>query len=176
MSWAFAEKGERLAELPWGGSVPPEFLVAPDPDAATEKWVEWANRLPNLAAFGVRCTKMDDEFCYFDLVDTAHPLNPNGALNGGVIAGAMDQAMGVVGSRVTPPGYSLVTAGLSVQFHSPAMPSVRMVGRVLPGGNRVKFVETVMYDCAGRRCATEQGTMVIGPVPRICAGRLGDDV
>jgi hypothetical protein len=41
-----------------------------------------------------------------------------------------------------------------------------MRATLLPGGNRVKFVEVVLTDCDGNHCATAQGTMIVGGAGR----------
>ena len=70
--------------------------------------------------------------------------------------------MGAVTMRMSDPGLLPATGSLHIQFHRPALPPLTFLATSLGGGRRTKFVEVIVQDCAGRRCATSQGTMIAG--------------
>lgn len=135
-----------------------------DPDVA---WVDWVNSYPTFLASGLRCLEMGEREARFGLDDTLFPLNPNGAVNGGVVALAADQAMGALAARVTPTGAFPVTATLQVQYHAPAFPSLTMDAVVLGGGKMIQAIEVIVRNANGQRCCTATGTMAVGPVRRV---------
>lgn len=130
-----------------------------DPD---DDWIAWANAYPTFAGAGLRCLSMGPVQASFEYVGTPFPLNPNGAVNGGILALAADQIMGVMGARVAPTGSMPVTAALMVHYHAPAIEPLRMEATVLHGGRSIQTIEVVVHDARGRRCNTATGTMALG--------------
>jgi len=130
-----------------------------DPD---EDWIAWAEAYPTFAAAGLRCVTMGRTQASFEFVGTPFPLNPNGAVNGGIIALAVDQIMGVMGARIAPAGSMPVTAVLQVSYHSPAIEPLRMDAVVLHAGRSLQTIEVTVHDARGRRCSTATGTMSLG--------------
>ncbi|MFJ9390449.1 PaaI family thioesterase [Nocardioides sp. NPDC101246] len=134
-----------------------------DPDVA---WRDWVNSYPTFLASGLRCVEMGERKARFGLDETLFPLNPNGAVNGGVVALAVDQAMGALSARVTPTGATPVTANLQVQYHAPAFPEITMDAVAIGGGNVIQAIEVIVRNAKGQRCCTAMGTMAVGPVRR----------
>ena len=130
-----------------------------DPDA---DWVAWADAYPTFVGAGLRCLSMGRTQASFEYVGTPFPLNPNGAVNGGIVALAVDQNMGVMGARVAPTGTMPVTAVLQVQYHSPAIEPLRMDATAIHAGRNLQTIEVVVTDARGRRCSTATGTMAVG--------------
>lgn len=130
-----------------------------DPD---ESWLSWTNDYPTVTEAGLRCVALEAGRGRFLFEGESFPLNPNGAVNGGMVALAADQVMGVVALRAAPTGAVPVTAALHTQFHSPAYPPLTFEGALLAGGRIVQAVEVIVRDAAGRRCATATGTMAVG--------------
>ncbi|MFE3000559.1 PaaI family thioesterase [Nocardia sp. NPDC059246] len=138
----------------------------PPVDRAPSAWVEWANQLPLVSGLGVVATAVTDDSVTFEV--PAAPLcpNPNGSVNGGLVIAIADQVMGVVAARVAAPGQLAATGTLSTQFISPALPPLELRGAPTGGGRRVTFVEVVVYDKDGNRCAVCQGAMIAGAAAR----------
>ncbi|HWJ08493.1 MAG TPA: PaaI family thioesterase [Nocardioides sp.] len=130
-----------------------------DPDA---DWVAWADAYPTFVGAGLRCLSMGRTRASFAYVGTPFPLNPNGAVNGGIVALAVDQIMGVMGARVAPTGSMPVTAVLQVHYHSPAIEPLRMDATAIHAGRNLQTIEVVVTDARGRRCSTATGTMAVG--------------
>lgn len=137
-----------------GGSTPPSTGEPAD-------WVTWANDLPNFIALGMTCTTLNEVVAEFSLQDSTFPLNPNGAVNGGIVSAVADQAMGVMAQRAAGPDSYPVTASLHVQYHSAAIPPLRIETRLLNGGRRVKYVDVHVFDRDETHCASGHGTMVV---------------
>jgi len=136
--------------------------VPPAEDAEHDRWLDWANGLPLCAALGLVCTELDAECGLFVLETVPMTANPNGSVNGGLVAALTDQAMGVMAVRGARPGHFPATAALQVQYHSPALAPLTMRATVVGGGHRVRFVEVLVFDRDGARCVTSHGTMVVG--------------
>jgi acyl-coenzyme A thioesterase PaaI-like protein len=83
-------------------------------------------------------------------------------VNGGIVAAAADQVMGAVTRRVSEKEVLPATASLHIQFHLPALAPLTFRAILLGGGRRTKFIEVVVEDRDGNRCATSQGTMIAG--------------
>ena len=138
----------------------------PGPDDPPAEWVAWANLTPQLRGLGISCTAVGEGSAEFSIPTVPYVANPNGSVNGGMVAAIADQAMGVLSTMNSPAGYLCATASLHIQFHRPAHAPLAMTATLLPGGNRVKFVEVVVTDVDGNRCATAQGTMIVGGAGR----------
>ena len=138
----------------------------PAHEDSDQAWQAWADGYPTMRAVNLRCTGVGALAATFILDEVPYPPNPNGAVNGGVLALAADQAMGVLSARVSPTGSVPVTAALAVQFHSPAYPPLTLRAQAIPGGRVVRAIEVIVHDAEGRRCSTASGTMAVGPVRR----------
>jgi uncharacterized protein (TIGR00369 family) len=133
---------------PWGGD--------------TADWISWANGLPFCRDLGLRCVEFDDTSAVFVMERTVLTPNPNGAVNGGIVAAAADQVMGALTMRLSRQGMLPATGSLHIQFHRPAIAPITLRASSLGGGQRTKFVEVIVEDRFGNRCATSQGTMIAG--------------
>ncbi|MUL65900.1 hypothetical protein BOO86_15600 [Mycobacterium sp. CBMA 234] len=125
-------------------------------------WRDWAGRLPYCRDLGLVCLEFTSETAVFRMAEPALTPNPNGAVNGGTVAAAADQVLGAMAMRVSAEGQLPATGALHIQFHRPALAPITFRATPLGGGSRVKFVEVVVEDRHGRRCATSHGTMVAG--------------
>ncbi|KAA1421899.1 PaaI family thioesterase [Nocardioides humilatus] len=134
----------------------------PRHEDSDDAWRAWADSYPSFSSAGLRCIEIVGPTAVFEFSETAFPLNPNGAVNGGVVALAVDQIMGVLGARIAPTGSMPVTAVLQVQYHAPALPPLRMEARAIQNGRALQAIEVVVHDALGRRCSTATGTMAIG--------------
>ena len=130
-----------------------------DPD---EDWQAWADVYPTFSSSGLRCVSMGGTEATFEFDGSPFPLNPNGSVNGGIVALVADQIMGVMGARIAPTGSMPVTAALTVHYHAPAIQPLRMVAKAVHGGRTLQTIEVVVHDARGRRCSTATGTMSVG--------------
>jgi uncharacterized protein (TIGR00369 family) len=142
-----------------GDATVPWWDPAPGP---TVDWLGWANALPFCRDIGLVCVELGAESAVFRMERPALTPNPNGAVNGGIVAAAADQVMGALTRRTSDNGILPATGSLHIQFHRPALAPLTFRGRSLSGGRRTKFVEVVVTDKDGNRCATSQGTMIAG--------------
>lgn len=141
-----------------------------DPD---DEWRAWADGYPSFASAGLRCVEISDTTAVFEFGGTPFPLNPNGAVNGGIVALAADQIMGVLGARLAPTGSMPVTAVLQVQYHSPAVAPLTLTAQAVHSGRTLQAIEVVVHDARGRRCSTATGTMSVGALARRIAPAVG---
>jgi uncharacterized protein (TIGR00369 family) len=143
----------------------------PRTDDATD-WLTWANALPFCRDVGLVCLELEGASAVFRMERPALTPNPNGAVNGGVVAAAADQVMGALIRRISGNGQLPATGSMHIQFHSPALAPLTFRVASLGGGRRTKFAEVVVEDRNGNRCATSQATMIVGgsspgPLPNI---------
>ncbi len=137
----------------------PWWLPAGDTDA---DWLSWANSLPFCQDLGLQCEELTRDVALFRMARPALTPNPNGAVNGGIVVAAADQVMGAMAMRISDPGQLPATGSLHIQYHRPALAPLLLRASPLGGGRRMKFIEVVVEDAHGNRCATSQGTMVAG--------------
>jgi uncharacterized protein (TIGR00369 family) len=133
----------------------------PVPEESTE-WIPWANALPYCRDLGLACVEIHAESAVFRMERSTLTPNPNGAVNGGTVAAAADQVMGALTMRMSAKGLLPATGSFHIQFHLPAWAPLIFRASALGGGRRTKFVEVIVEDCNGNRCATSQGTMIAG--------------
>lgn len=131
----------------------------PAPGAPVQEWIDWASGWRSVAALNMVCTGLDEAGGNFEVAEAPFPPNPNGAINGGMLAAIADQVFGVLAMWGSP-GYVPATANLQVQYHRPLIGPVFIRGDFLPGGRRLQFIEAVLSDSSGQRCATAHATMV----------------
>lgn len=131
----------------------------PAPKAPVEEWVAWANAWRSLTALNIVCSGLDEQGGSFTVESVPFPDNPNGAINGGLLAAIADQVFGVLAMWGSPT-FVPATANLQIQFHRPLVGSAWIRGEILPGGRRLQFMDAVITDDSGQRCATAQATMV----------------
>lgn len=133
---------------------------APYGSADSDAWISWARQLTGSRAYGLAFTRITSDGVVATLEHSTIELNPNGACHGGLVAAAIDQMMGVTAMTVLTPGHVPVTAALHVQFLSPAVPPLRLEGRVLRSGTSIISVDVDVYAELGATvCARGQGTM-----------------
>lgn len=98
-----------------------------------------------------------EETCAIRFPVREFAFNPQGSLHGGVIASVMDISMGhLVKAVCGGPG---ATLEMKVQYLRPlAGGEARCEGRFLRRGRSLGFLESRMFDDAGRLCAMATGT------------------
>jgi uncharacterized protein (TIGR00369 family) len=132
---------------------------APPWSQSWDAWLEWANQLPICVAIGLRCTALDDGGGEFGLQSSAWPLNPNGAVNGGLVIAAVDQAMGVVACGALPDRCLPATATINAAFLRPAFAPLHLRATVRQAGRRLVFVAVDVEDREGRLAVACTSTM-----------------
>jgi uncharacterized protein (TIGR00369 family) len=141
--------------------VPDTAWLYPASDAA-EDWMTWANGLPYCRDLGLVCEEFSVTTATFRMEQSTLTANPNGAVNGGTVVAAADQIMGALTMRTSEVGLLPATGSLHIQFHLPAWAPLIFRASALGGGRRTKFIEVVVENRNGDRCATSQGTMIAG--------------
>lgn len=118
---------------------------------------------------------MGSEFVSFDkekgeLTTRFNPpasfASPRGAVQGGLIAGFLDEVMGGALLAVTDEQRLPLNLDMSLSFMRmvPLAPIIAK-GRVVRAGNRVAFLEGELYDEAGKLLARARSTALPTPVP-----------
>ena len=143
----------------------------PAATASDEVWVAWAETHEPAIQLGMRCTELPRGGGVFVVDTDPFIANPNGAINGGIVAAIADNALGIALARILPQGHTPRTGSLQVQYHRPARPPLTVRVNVLPGGRRMQFLEAVFLDASGERCASAQATMTSAGPPERPAAR-----
>jgi uncharacterized protein (TIGR00369 family) len=145
----------------------------PPPTGAPEQeLIDWANGLPIAAVLNTSCLSAHPTECTFSVAEAPLPPNPNGAINGGVVAAIADFCLGVVSMMNAPRDQLSVTAALQGQYHRPAIPGLLVRSRLVSAGRRLIFVQCEIDDFQARRCASFQATMIVGGTERRVRGEL----
>src|SRR4051794_6452156 len=131
---------------------------------------EWS-ALPPMQALGARADFGDPEAVRV-VIDQLQPFHRGGlgteAVNGAVIAGLCDAAIGMVG-HFQASGSRVGTAQLSIQFLRPVRgDTVVAVGRLTRSGAHLVFARAEIRDGQGTVCAVCDGIVAI-------VGRPGED-
>jgi uncharacterized protein (TIGR00369 family) len=122
-------------------------------------WTAWANRLQNFTELSLVCSHVDAGSALFTLDESPRSLNPNGSVNGGLVAAAADQAMGLVALTGMPEGSLPATATINGAYLRPAFPPLRFEAAVTQSGRRLVFVTVEVFDRSDRRCVSFTGTL-----------------
>ena len=93
------------------------------------------------------------------------PLNPSGAVHGGLVLAWADHCFALAAMPALPHGSAPATASLSAQFLRPAMPPLTFEARVDRSGRSLAFLAVDVYDAEGRLAAKVSGTMSIRTRP-----------
>jgi len=136
---------------PWGGSI--------------EEWIAWGERLPASRAMGLRCHSMEPGHAVVVMDASEWPLNPSGAVQGGLVLAWADHCFALVAMPTLPSGAAPATASLSAQFVRPAMPPLTFDTRVDRTGRTIVFLTVDVYDVRGRLATKVSGTMAIQARP-----------
>jgi uncharacterized protein (TIGR00369 family) len=144
------------------GSSPDYEAVAPPTNTmGGPAWSDWADNLPASRAMGVRCRSVEPGHVTMSIDESVWPLNPNGALHGGLVVAAADHCMGIAAMTVQAEGRFTATASLTTDFHLPAFPPVTLEAKVARNGRALTFVELSAFDASGRRCGGATGVWAV---------------
>ncbi|HEU4698372.1 MAG TPA: PaaI family thioesterase [Gemmatimonadales bacterium] len=141
----------------------PLTIPLPDPAeraALAERW----SALPAMRALGARADFADPGAVRV-VIDRLQPFHRGGlgteAVNGAVIAGLCDAAVGMVG-HFQALGSRVGTAQLSIQFLRPVRgETVAAVGRLTRAGASLVFARAEIEDARGTVCAVCDGIVAI---------------
>lgn len=138
-------------------------LDPPSDPPGSRSWIDRADTLPASRAIGVRCLAMQPREVSMTVATSVWPLNPNGALHGGLLFAAIDHCMGVTAVTAQTPGHVAVTASLTVDYYAPAQVPVTLVARVARRARAVTFVELTAAGADGKTCARATGIWAAAP-------------
>ena len=133
---------------PWGGSM--------------AEWTEWGEHLPASRAMGLRLQSLEPGHAVVVMDASEWPLNPSGAVHGGLVLAWADHCFALAAMPTLPPGSAPATASISAQFLRPALPPLTFDARADRTGRTLAFLTVDVYDVQGRLAARVSGTMSIG--------------
>jgi uncharacterized protein (TIGR00369 family) len=161
-----AEPLERTRTISWEDPVPPlaasaelsglEYLRAllageyPPPPIA---------RLLDFTLVGVT-----EGEAIFECTPGEHHYNPLGLVHGGLACTLLDTVVGCAAHSTLPRGSGYTSIDLQVSYLRPITAgsgTLRAIGRVVKGGQRVIFAEGVVQDAAGRPLATATSSLLV---------------
>lgn len=133
------------------------FTFRPHP-ADPGEWPAWAAELPFVRAVELHPTIVVPGRAFAVLERSVWPLNPNGAVNGGLIAAVADQVMGIAAMTVVEPGLMTATATLDSHYLRPARLPLTFDAHVTRSGRSITFVQLDVTGADGRSCLAALGT------------------
>lgn len=113
-------------------------------------------------SLGLVSAGCDDGRVEFNMATDPSVPNPNGAVNGGIMAAALETAALHLARQAGGTG-TAQTATLHFRFHRPTFTPVRIIATLLPGGRRVQFIRTEAFGADGELCVSGCTTMAQPP-------------
>lgn len=140
-------------------STPAAVFPAPPVGGGDDEWLAWAAISPGSTALRIvpTCVDLDGARLYLD--ESATPLNPNGAVHGGMVAAICDQAISLAVMRQMPAGRAIVTGTLNVEYLRPAIPRLEVTAWVDRITRSLVFARAEVRS-AGSLAALGTGTFV----------------
>lgn len=134
--------------------------MPPPPHGHGERaWMAWVDSHPISELIGMRCLAAEPGHVRIRVEESGWPLNPNGAVHGGMVVAWADQCLGLASMTVSPPGSMPATATLAAEFVRPAIPPLTYDVRVHRAGRTLVFITMEVLDAGERLCAKVTGTM-----------------
>jgi len=135
-------------------------LMPPPPHGGDEQdWISWAESHPISELIGMRCLAAEPGHVTLRVEESGWPLNPNGAVHGGMVLAWADQCLGLASMTTASPGSMAATATLAAEFLRPAVPPLTYDVHVHRSGRTLMFISMDVSDADGRQCAKVTGTM-----------------
>ncbi len=133
-------------------------------DQAPEELRRWFDEMPVMRLLSARLTALEPGSAEVTLTPAPEELNPNGAVNGGIIAAVADLTGGFLVMASGPASEYASTADLAVHYMvaARALP-VTMRARMLRRGRRMCFVQIDVVDADGTLCAVATGSWALMP-------------
>lgn len=132
----------------------------PDADASLDEVRAWFNAIDVTRAAGMRCVALSDDSATCTLVPVYR--NPDGAVNGGLLASFVDQVGGaLVAGLIRAPDYAS-TADLTIRYLRPAL-AEPLVGeaRTIRRGRALLVLGITVRDGDERECVTATGAWAV---------------
>lgn len=125
--------------------------------------LQWYQQTEWVRMIGMRVLEVGDDWARTALEPPADLLNPNGAVNGGILACYMDLTGGLLVGRSVEEGQPSATIELGIHFmRAAAQTPLTATARVRRRGRSLMFVSVDAVDAAGKPCVSATGTWVIG--------------
>lgn len=151
-----------------------DTLPMPPPAGEWSRWKEWAESVPAVASMALECTEIAEGRATMLMAHSPWPVNPNGAVHGGLVAAAADHVGGLAAvTRVSMTGLP-ATATLSGQFIRPAFAPLTFHAQVVNAGRTVVFVHIDVLNAAGQVCTFFAGSWSTRGSSSAAAGAAGE--
>ncbi|GAA4544114.1 PaaI family thioesterase [Pseudonocardia xishanensis] len=122
-------------------------------------WLSWANALPSIAGLCMDMETMTHGYARATVERSIMPLNPNGAVHGGLVAAFADQIGAMALMPMVGPERTAVTGTLRVEYLRAALLPLVLEARVERLTRALVFVRAELSS-GGRVCALASGTWV----------------
>lgn len=141
-------------------------LVPPPYGGSEDDWRAWVENQSVSRVMGLTCESTEAGRVRVVLTDAHWPLNPNGAVHGGMVIAWADHCFGLVASTALRAGQVPATATLTSEFLRPALPPLTFDAKVDRAGRSLAFISVDVFDKDQRMCAKVVGTMSIDGTSR----------
>jgi uncharacterized protein (TIGR00369 family) len=132
--------------------------------ADLERLLSWFNELTAMRLLSARCVALEPGTARLLVEPPSDALNPNGAVNGAIIAGAADLAAGIAVASSGPADEYSSTTDLSVHFLAAARSlPLAVEAEVMRRGRRACVAHVRVRDQRGDLCAVATGTWMLQP-------------
>lgn len=110
---------------------------------------------------GLTCSRAEKGAVTVRMQESIWPLNPNGAVHGGLVIACADQCFGLVSMTAVERELAPATATLNSEFVRPALLPLTFHARVDRAGRTMAFISVDVFDRDGRLATKVSGTMII---------------
>ncbi|UIX31964.1 PaaI family thioesterase [Streptomyces sp. GQFP] len=133
--------------------------VAPPTSRDRDEWLTWMAENPGCVAYAMTPLDVGDGVAVVEVTRSVVPLNPNGAVHGGLLAAIADQAGALAILPKLEPGVSAVTGTLHLEYFRPARLPLTVESRVARFARSLVFVD-VTITSGGQVTTAAHGTWV----------------
>lgn len=138
-----------------------DWPPAPEHKRASD-WVQWIDTVAIFRDLGLHCTEFGDGSTEFWMEQATFTPNHNGVVPTPIVTAAADEVLGALTMWLSGPGLLPATSSLHIQFHAPALSPLTFRASAIDGTERTMFLQIVVEDRDGNRCATSQAMMIAG--------------
>jgi len=124
-----------------------------------DAWKSWAATQPGIVSLGIEPREFSDGRAVVEVPSSMTPLNPNGAVHGGLVAALIDQVGSLATITRAAPGHGVLTCTLNIGYLRPAMLPLVGVGQVLRSSRTLIFTRVEILS-GGEICASASGTWI----------------
>jgi uncharacterized protein (TIGR00369 family) len=119
---------------------------------------------PVFELVGFQLASVDEGRAVIEFEPGPRHFNPQGTVHGGILCDVADAAMGIAYGSTLDEDVTFTTVELKINYmRAVRTEPLKVIGRVVKGGQRIGFTDCEIRDAEGRLMATATSTCMILP-------------